>query len=531
MKPTALVLALVLTPVVASGQSTPRFELADVHMSVMTPVMVGSPAGGGVPRDGVYRIWRASMVDLIRMAYGVDADKITGGPHWLELDRFDIVARVPPGTNRETARPMLQTLLAERFGLVLKHDAREFPVYALVRGDRDLRLRDAAAGTPSRCQQSMQSPGGGGRPIVTHACQSTSMAALAQRVSTALGGKPVTDVTGIAGLQDFDVALPLPVAGAPDVQGVSDGVERSTGLKLEQRSVVLPVAGVERVDRTPSPNSPDVAAAFPSGLEPEFDVSVIKPSPPGAQPRRQILPTGQLNGTAVSVRQLLGLAYQLPDEAPIVGPKALDSPLWDVIARASSQPLNPEETDAITAISSMMRRLLAREFRLKARFEDRPMEAPALVVAGAHKLRKSEDPDARTRCTQSSAVGVGVPATVLTCQNISLSEFAERLQRLDPQTFTYPVADQTGTAGRWNISLTFTPALLLRAFTEGVNAGRAAAAAQSGGNAGLSAASDPISAISIAQAISSQLGLRIEMRRRPVPVLIVDSMDDKPLGN
>jgi uncharacterized protein (TIGR03435 family) len=73
--------------------------------------------------------------------------------------------------------------------------------------------------------------------------------------------------------------------------------------------------------------------------------------------------------------------------------------------------------------------------------------------------------------------------------------------------------------------------LLLRAFTEGVNAGRAAAAAQGGGNGGLPAASDPISAISIAQAISSQLGLRVQMRRRPVPVLIVDSMDDKPLGN
>ena len=33
------------------------------------------------------------MVELIRTAYGVEPDKILGGPHWLELDRYDIMAQ------------------------------------------------------------------------------------------------------------------------------------------------------------------------------------------------------------------------------------------------------------------------------------------------------------------------------------------------------------------------------------------------------------------------------------------------------
>ena len=41
------------------------------------------------------------MVDLIRIAYGFDPDKILGGPNWLEMDRFDVIAKVPPDSTPE----------------------------------------------------------------------------------------------------------------------------------------------------------------------------------------------------------------------------------------------------------------------------------------------------------------------------------------------------------------------------------------------------------------------------------------------
>lgn len=35
------------------------------------------------------------MVDLIRVAYNVDAEKVFSGPSWLEMDRFDLTAKAP----------------------------------------------------------------------------------------------------------------------------------------------------------------------------------------------------------------------------------------------------------------------------------------------------------------------------------------------------------------------------------------------------------------------------------------------------
>ena len=105
----------------------------------------------GVPRNGRYEIRRATMVDLIRTAYGVEADKILGGPHWLEWNRFDIIAKVPAAASRETVMPMLQALLADRFGLVTQQEMKPVKANAIVRSDGELRLKAAASpGTSAR---------------------------------------------------------------------------------------------------------------------------------------------------------------------------------------------------------------------------------------------------------------------------------------------------------------------------------------------------------------------------------------------
>jgi hypothetical protein len=63
----------------AFGQSAgtaPAFELADVHVSAKKPT---PQMQGGVLRGDRYEMRQATMVDLVRTAYGVDADKVIGG--------------------------------------------------------------------------------------------------------------------------------------------------------------------------------------------------------------------------------------------------------------------------------------------------------------------------------------------------------------------------------------------------------------------------------------------------------------------
>jgi len=46
---------------------------------------------GGALRAGRFELRRATMLDLIKTAYGVDPEVVFGGPGWLELDRFDVI--------------------------------------------------------------------------------------------------------------------------------------------------------------------------------------------------------------------------------------------------------------------------------------------------------------------------------------------------------------------------------------------------------------------------------------------------------
>src|SRR5207253_9839962 len=97
---TQAVLTAVWTLVAAAtvfAQSTatsPRFEATDVHPSSRSTNPYTN-VSGGVLRGERYDLRKATMLDLIRIAYSVDADKVVGGPGWLELDRFDVAGSAP----------------------------------------------------------------------------------------------------------------------------------------------------------------------------------------------------------------------------------------------------------------------------------------------------------------------------------------------------------------------------------------------------------------------------------------------------
>jgi uncharacterized protein (TIGR03435 family) len=70
---------------------------------------------------------------FIRRAFDLPDARIVGGPAWLETDRFDIVATLPPDADSDVMRRMMQTLLTDRFTLTARREVRELPVYSLVR--------------------------------------------------------------------------------------------------------------------------------------------------------------------------------------------------------------------------------------------------------------------------------------------------------------------------------------------------------------------------------------------------------------
>src|SRR5580658_1481456 len=141
---------IALVPAAMSGQSdnAPKFEIADVHVSAKTSNAFVRTAPA---RNGRYEIKNATMLDLIRIGYGFDADKILDGPNWLELDRFDVIAKIPGGAAADAQKTMLQSLLEDRFKLVVHMDTRPLTTWALITGKQP-RLKQADGSGSSGCK-------------------------------------------------------------------------------------------------------------------------------------------------------------------------------------------------------------------------------------------------------------------------------------------------------------------------------------------------------------------------------------------
>lgn len=102
---------------------------------------------------------------------------------------------------------------------------------------------------------------------------------------------------------------------------------------------------------------------------------------------------------------------------------------------------------------------------------------------------------------------------LLMCRNATIAQFATKLQELAPDEFDYPVEDATGLAGGWDFTLSFTPSWMLRAASRGTEA------------------PEPDGTLSLAEAISKQLGLKLEIRKRMLPAVVIDHMEEKPTEN
>jgi len=117
---------LVCIAVFCGAVRAQHFGIADVH--ARPPNAIQAMRSGF--SHGRYELRNATMVDLIRTAWSVDADKVFGGPAWLEIDRFDAVATAPAASTADGLAAMLRNLLADRFHLAAHPDMRDLPAGA-----------------------------------------------------------------------------------------------------------------------------------------------------------------------------------------------------------------------------------------------------------------------------------------------------------------------------------------------------------------------------------------------------------------
>ncbi len=118
-------------------------SLAQFQVAAIKPSTgAGSSSVSMRPRELIVK--NTTLRFLIRMAYQVRDFQITGGPAWMNSDRYDITVKMDVDWIKESREKMLgqmlQALLKERFKLIVHRETKELPVYSLTVSKYGLRL-------------------------------------------------------------------------------------------------------------------------------------------------------------------------------------------------------------------------------------------------------------------------------------------------------------------------------------------------------------------------------------------------------
>jgi bla regulator protein blaR1 len=205
-------------------------------------------------------------------------ERVSGAPAWVMNDGYDIEAKFDDAAangwqhltgweRQKCVKPLLQTLLAERFKLVLHRIPAEVQGYALVVGKNGPKLRETKPDEtmPSRA---IQLPGGGAAVSFLPGQKKevdffdTSMASLADDLTNVMG-LPFLDQTGLTGKYDFVLpkrdlssteASPDGTAFAPELDDRWNYWDwEAIGLKVKPVKVRTTNLAIDHVER-PSPN-------------------------------------------------------------------------------------------------------------------------------------------------------------------------------------------------------------------------------------------------------------------------------------
>jgi len=214
----------------------------------------------GISPGGLFAAQNVTVKILIQHAWDVRDFQISGGPGWLDTERYDITAKGDgPDVSEDDMRKMtevqrnkleekylikVRALLADRFQLKVHRETKELPVYALIvaKGGAKIR-RPTEDGSPGgRLSMRRESAG-------TEVTGQKAVLAQLVRLLSDQVGRTVVDKTGLEGSYDFKMSF------APDQPAESDGpsiftaLQEQLGLKLEAQKGPVEVLVIDSAQK------------------------------------------------------------------------------------------------------------------------------------------------------------------------------------------------------------------------------------------------------------------------------------------
>jgi uncharacterized protein (TIGR03435 family) len=247
-----------------------------------------------------------------------------------------------------------------------------------------------------------------------------------------------------------------------------------------------------------------------------FEVASIKPSLPGTRAEIASLPGGRFVANGVRLTLMIAAAYRVGDYQIIGAPGWAGKDQWSIAAKTAEGTVDPPSKapaylNVSDAMAARLRSLLEDRCELKTHRETREMQVYTLTVSkSGSKLAPVDAPPE----TAPGATRAG--AGIILASAISMNQIVILLGRL----LDRPLIDKTGLNGYFNVKLQFDPESAPRA---------AFGAAPASASPALAAPSEPAGP-SLFTAIQEQLGLKLDLKKEPVEVLVIDSVR-KPTEN
>ncbi|HZU24541.1 MAG TPA: M56 and DUF3738 domain-containing protein [Bryobacteraceae bacterium] len=287
----------------ARAQSQPPAPPLSFEVATIKPNHSGDGRIGIRMPPGRFTATNITPEMLVEFAYGLKPNQVSGGPAWIRSDRYDVDAKLDDAQQQEMQKlsfeergarmmSMVQSLLADRFQLAVKHDTKDMPIYGLVVAKNGPKLKKAseeAVLPPSPPPAAPPPPSGSDAPdapppppaapappprgmVMMRPGQITMTGAPISHLADALSrvmGRTVVDKTGLTGNYDLtlewtpdpsDAPMFHGPAGAPQpppppANGPSlvTAVQEQLGLKLESQRGPVETLVIERIEQ-PSEN-------------------------------------------------------------------------------------------------------------------------------------------------------------------------------------------------------------------------------------------------------------------------------------
>jgi uncharacterized protein (TIGR03435 family) len=242
----------------------------------------------------------------------------------------------------------------------------------------------------------------------------------------------------------------------------------------------------------------------------EFEVASVKPSqlsnPNGERNRRENITAdpGSLTMRNISLKSALQWAYSV-NEVQVSGPGWMADERYDILAKAAA-------TAGESQLKQMLQALLTDRFKMTIHHETKVLSMYALMVDKNGLKLAAGDPAGKSNMQPDGPNGTKIGVTDMSIGEIAdlLTMGATRMLNL-----TEPVVDQTGLKGRY--SFTLDGAAFMQKVTDAIGAGQRP---------------EPDVVINAVQEVlQKQMGLRAELRKAPMDVVVVDRAEKVPVEN